>query len=111
MRLAISYTLAIASSFVVAATALAQEPPGDAAAGRRIAETWCAACHKIDSQGTGAQTDAPSFPDVANLPSTTALALNVFLQSSHKNMPDFQLTRRQSDDVIAYILSLKEDEE
>ncbi|WOJ90227.1 cytochrome c [Methylocapsa polymorpha] len=108
MRLALLYALAIGSSIAVMTPAFGQDSPGDVASGRRIAETWCAACHQIDSQGSGANRDAPSFPQVANLPSTTALALNVFLRSSHDNMPNFQLTRQEADDVIAYILSLKE---
>jgi len=52
--------------------------------------------------------NAPDFPTIANIPTTTALSLNVFFQTSHKNMPDFHLTRTQADDLIAYILSLKE---
>lgn len=64
---------------------------------------------QINSQDARALTEAPSFPQVANLPSTTALALNVFLHTSHADMPNFQLTRRQADDIIAYILSLKQE--
>jgi len=108
MRLAPLYILAIGSSIAVMTPALGQEAPGDVASGRRIAETWCAACHKIDSRDERPLTEAPSFPQIANLSSTTALALNVFLRSSHDNMPNFQLTRQEADDVIAYILSLKE---
>ncbi len=109
MRLALLYTLAVGSSIAAMAPALGQETPGDVAAGRQIAETWCAACHRINSQDARALTEAPSFPQVANLPSTTALALNVFLHTSHADMPNFQLTRRQADDIIAYILSLKQE--
>ncbi len=107
MRFALFPMLAFGLSAVALAPAFGQEPPGDAEAGRRIAESWCAACHQINSQGKGAGAVAPSFPDIANLPSTTALALNVFLRTSHADMPNFQLTRQESDDVIAYILSLK----
>lgn len=108
MRPALRHILTIGSFIALAAPAFAQEAPGDVASGRRIAEAWCAACHKIDSEDARVPTEAPSFVDVANLSSTTALALNVFLRSSHANMPNFQLTRQESDDVIAYILSLKE---
>jgi hypothetical protein len=52
--------------------------------------------------------DPPSFQSVADLPSTTGLSLNVFLHSNHKNMPNLILSRADSDDVIAYILSLKQ---
>jgi mono/diheme cytochrome c family protein len=50
---------------------------------------------------------ASDFAEVAKLPSTTALSLRVFLQTSHKNMPNFTLNRTEADDVIAYILSRK----
>ena len=47
------------------------------------------------------------FREVANLPSTTALSLRVFLQSNHKEMPNFSLKSAEADDIIAYILSFK----
>lgn len=91
--------------------ALAQEPAGDATVGHQLARTWCSGCHLIDSTGgaTGGQARdaAPSFPAVARQSSTTALALHAFLQTPHQRMPDWQLTRGQIDDLIAYILSLK----
>ena len=83
----------------------AQDVGGDIAAGRRIAEQWCSACHKVDAASTGGL--APSFPEVANLASTTALSLKVFLRTSHTKMPNVQLTQVQIDTVVAYILSLK----
>jgi hypothetical protein len=54
------------------------------------------------------KADPPSFQSIADLPSTTGLSLNVFLHSNHKDMPDFMLSRTVSDDLIAYILSLKQ---
>ena len=49
----------------------------------------------------------PSFQSIADLPSTTGISLNVFLHSNHNNMPDFILSSTESNDLIAYILSLK----
>lgn len=49
----------------------------------------------------------PSFQSVADMTSTTALSLNVFLRSNHKNMPNIMLSEAEADDIIAYILSLK----
>ncbi|MFN7194249.1 MAG: c-type cytochrome [Rhodospirillales bacterium] len=81
---------------------------GDQGRGRDLARQWCAACH-IVAQGEGrSATDAvPTFVTVAARPSTTALSLRVFLQTPHLRMPDFALTADQTDDVIAYILSLR----
>jgi hypothetical protein len=44
---------------------------------------------------------------VAARPSTTAPGLRAFLQTPHLRMPDFALTADQTDDAIAYILSLR----
>ena len=83
----------------------AQNARGDAAAGRRHAIKWCSGCHRVESETFG--LFAADFAEVAKLPSTTALSLKVFLQTSHKNMPNFILKPAEADDIIAYILSLK----
>ena len=81
---------------------------GDPAAGRRLAEAWCSGCHVIGPGASGPASDAvPTFPGVARMPSTTELSLRVFLQSPHSRMPNWQLSRAETDDVIAYILSLR----
>jgi hypothetical protein len=36
------------------------------------------------------------------------MALRVWFQSPHPSMPNLRLTEKQSDDLIAYIMSLKE---
>ena len=84
----------------------AQDLPGDVSAGKQIATSWCAACHRVDSNVVVINS-VPDFSAIANLPSTTALSLKVFLQTSHNRMPNYQLTQRETDDVIAYILSMK----
>ncbi len=88
--------------------ALAQTEPGDPAAGRRLAEAWCANCHRVAPQGPGPVSDAaPAFAAVAAMPSTTRMALAAFLQTPHPRMPNYQLSREEMDDVIAYLLSLR----
>jgi mono/diheme cytochrome c family protein len=76
-------------------------------AGHKLAEAWCAACHAIDASAARSQANVPDFVAVANLPSTTELALKVFLQSSHSTMPNLVLTPEQRGDLVNYILSLK----
>jgi len=98
---------ALASS---AGSALAQQL-GDPVAGQRFAMNLCAECHMVAVGQSGLyRADAPPFPDLATMPSTTALSLRVFLQTPHakRNMPDLVLTESQMDDVIAHILSLRE---
>ena len=77
------------------------------AAGRKLVEAWCMTCHATDANTVGPSNAAPNFARVANQPSTTELALKVFLRSSHPSMPNLVLTPEQSDDIVSYILSLK----
>jgi mono/diheme cytochrome c family protein len=35
------------------------------------------------------------------------MSLRVFLQTPHANMPNFQLSRAETDAIVAYILSLR----
>jgi mono/diheme cytochrome c family protein len=109
-------------SFVVVALIAAMQLPsiaqplnGDPASGRQIATTQCSSCHRVQpmlftDKGDPSLSDKdgpPSFQSIADLPSTTGLLLNVFLHSNHKNMPNLVLSHADSDDVIAFILSLK----
>ena len=50
---------------------------------------------------------APTFFDIANMASTTPTSLYVFLHSPHPSMPSIRLDKKESGDVIAYILSLR----
>jgi cytochrome c2 len=75
--------------------------------GRQIAAKICGNCHEISPTMSPKTAGGPRFEDIANLPSTTALSLKVFLRSSHKRMRNLILSGTDSDDVIAYILSLK----
>jgi mono/diheme cytochrome c family protein len=78
-----------------------------ATSGHKLAETWCKSCHAIEPRTAGTPAAAPDFATVANQPSTTELALKVFLRSSHPSMPNLVLTPEQTDAIVTYILSLK----
>jgi mono/diheme cytochrome c family protein len=86
---------------------LAQPVNGSPSPGRQIATTICGNCHKVTPTMPPSTVASPTFEDIANLPSTTALSLKVFLRSNHNKMPNFIISRADTDDVIAYILSLK----
>ncbi len=88
--------------------ALAQALPGDRYAGHTLARDVCAACHFIESEDMGdSWADAPAFQDVADDPAITAISLRVFLGTWHQNMPNLMLSEAETDDIIAFILSLK----
>lgn len=79
-----------------------------ASAGHRLAEAWCTDCHSIEA-ATARTKSSPDFTAIANRASTTALSLKVFLQTSHRNMPNLIIAPAQADDLVNYILSLKHD--
>lgn len=105
------------SKFAIVATAFAVQfgfllpaaaQSADPSIGRRLAETSCAACHRIDASSPPktASLAAPSFVAISRMPSTTELAIKVFLRTSHKSMPNFILTPEEIDSVAAYIVGL-----
>jgi mono/diheme cytochrome c family protein len=104
-----SIGLVFGLALLFSAAAAAQDLPGDAGRGRAIAEHGCSVCHAIDP-GVRAPpgVDAPTFQDVADDPAMTELALNAFFQTPHQNMPNLQLSAENMADLIAYILSLKQ---
>lgn len=88
--------------------AMAQQEPGDPGAGKQLAATWCANCHRIAPGGPGPATDiAPSFAAIAALPSTTSMSLRAYLRTPHANMPDYRLSREELDDIVAYLLTVR----
>ena len=52
--------------------------------------------------------DALTFKEYANRPGTTGTALAVWLQEPHPSMPELVVPFDDRDDLIAYILSLKD---
>jgi mono/diheme cytochrome c family protein len=82
---------------------------GSISLGHQIAITICNHCHE-DPTSSRKTAIGPKLEDIANVPSTTAQSLKEFLGSRHKRrMPDFILSKADTDDVVAYILSLKHD--
>lgn len=93
----------------VLATSQVSAPPtqtaGDPVNGRRIAQTWCASCHSL-SPGTSSDA-APSFPDIARIPSKTEDYLRSWLMRPHAPMPDYMLSRDDINDIIAFFHTLE----
>jgi mono/diheme cytochrome c family protein len=82
---------------------------GDRAAGLAYADGVCAECHAVKKgQRVSPHERAPAFELVANARGMSEMALRVWFQSPHPSMPNLRLTEKQSDDLIAYIMSLKE---
>jgi mono/diheme cytochrome c family protein len=98
--------LLIATSLAVPASALAQPLEGNPLMGRQTALALCGPCHQVGEMRRDG--GPPSFVDVANLHSTTALSLRVFLRSNHNEMPNLMISDVETSDLIAYILTLKQ---
>jgi mono/diheme cytochrome c family protein len=100
--------------FFIAATCAALPTPTHSlegtnrSAGRQVAMEICSHCHQVAEGQRPPLQNTPSFIDIANMPSTTALSLKVFLRSSHKRMPNFIMSSSDTNDVVDYILSLKQ---
>ena len=77
----------------------------DVTKGRKLAQTVCSGCHEITT-GAG-WTNAPSFAEIANRPTTTSL--EAIIRTPHPKMSS-RAARRPSEaaDLAAYILTLKQ---
>jgi mono/diheme cytochrome c family protein len=81
----------------------------DVAQGHQLATRWCANCHVVERTAAAASANGlPTFPAIAESPRTTPELLQATMSAQHGRMPDFQLSKRQQDDLIAYIQSLRQ---
>ncbi len=104
-------TIMIAASAALAALtsyANAESMIGDPEAGFTFAKQQCAECHLVEPEWVGSfGSPAKSFAEIGSDPKTTEMSLKVFLRTPHIAMPNFILTEQQTEDVVAYILSLE----
>jgi len=100
-RLTLSFVIFIA----LTSNALAEDP-GDPQAGFNMAQQVCSKCHGISAEPSPLP-QAPRFREVADQKGMTGTALTVWMQTSHPTMPNIVLTKPETLDVVAYILSLK----
>ena len=106
--LTILLAILLVQQFAAARSVLAEQMRGNPTEGLRFARELCAECHQVEpGEAARAFPAKKSFLDIAADPKMTALSLRVFLRTPHIEMPNFLLTEAQTDDVIAYILSLK----
>lgn len=86
-------------------------PAADEASGLKVARKLCVNCHIVEPGGGVRTVDAsiPSFMAIANKPGRTESRLSGFVLNPHPPMPQVQLTTNEIENIVAYILSLKED--
>lgn len=92
-----------------AACAQAAQTPmqGDAAAGARVAQRGCAACHALPGNERAMPDIGPTFLSIARDPQRTRGYITGWLMNPHPPMPNLSLTVREIADLAAYIESLK----
>ena len=95
--------LAIAA-LIVSAT-LPARAQGDAEVGRELARAWCTSCHVVDLEGHGADA-GPALPALLGDGRRTSDELRGWLAAPHPPMPDFDLSRQEIEDIVAYLESL-----
>jgi len=106
-RSAILAALAMALS---SGAALGAEP-GDSARGLSYAKKFCAGCHGIEAKDQSSpNSEAPTFKAVANSTGMSSTALTLWMQSPHLHlsMPELIVPVEDRDDLIAYILGVKD---
>jgi tetratricopeptide (TPR) repeat protein len=81
----------------------------DARKGLDYARKVCASCHNVSkSNAPSPNSKAPPFKHVANLPGASLAAFTQWSRTPHSSMPNLIVEPKDMDDVIAYILTLKD---
>jgi mono/diheme cytochrome c family protein len=93
---------------LLSATAATAQEFSSVDEGRRFAHEACAQCHGVEKKGYSTNPQAPAFGDIANISGMTSTALTVALQTSHREMPNLVIKGRDAQDIMAYILSLRD---
>jgi cytochrome c len=82
---------------------------GDARKGLVYAQQVCADCHNVlRTDAASPNPQAPAFKKVANTPGMSITALTVWSRTTHPTMPNLVIEPADMDDLIAYILSLRD---
>jgi tetratricopeptide (TPR) repeat protein len=82
---------------------------GDARKGLGYARKVCASCHNVlRNDAASPNRQAPIFKKIANTPGMSVTALTVWSRTNHPTMPNLIIDPSDMDDLIAYILSLRD---
>lgn len=79
---------------------------GDVETGEALATRWCSNCHQVGSR-MPAQDAVPPLREVASRSYATEKWLTGWLTDPHPPMPKLDLTRREIDDLVSYLITLR----
>ena len=100
---------AAACLLLTRATMAEAQEAGDPRRGLGYAQQVCAECHAVlPAERSSPRPELQTFAAVANTPGMTGTAIAVWLQTPHKSMPNLILKLEDRNDLIAYIVSLRE---
>jgi mono/diheme cytochrome c family protein len=103
VKTSLVHALTAAVALMAATTAASAE--GSAAAGKRLAERWCASCHQIEPRAP-AKDVAPPFASLGVQKGKDPGWIRAWLANPHPPMQGINLSRQQIDDIVAYLQSL-----
>ena len=109
MRQSMLRHAALLASIALFAPGTSAAGSGDPANGQTLARKLCSNCHIVDDQTGKAHANASiaSFKSIAGKPGMTPERLAGAIIIPHPEMPNVPLTRREIQDLIAYIMSLQ----
>ncbi len=81
------------------------EPSADR--GKALAERVCTNCHLVSDDQTKAVADVPTFREIANKQNQTAGEIMARIAIPAHPMPVIPLTKRELEDLAAYVMSLR----
>jgi len=77
--------------------------------GKKIATLWCSHCHLVEPTDTGTvQSDVPSFAEISNREGQSEMRIMKFMLDPHPSMPKLDLSRDDQQNLVSFILSLKD---
>lgn len=78
--------------------------------GKALVEINCARCHGVGTDDVSSHSEAPEFRILGQRYPVDALeeAFAEGIVTGHPDMPEFQATPRQIEDIIAYMASIQE---
>lgn len=85
--------------------ALAVQVPGDPEAGRRLVMDSCTSCHAPNG-ARAASDQAPPLSFLAHDNRTNPQWIRGWLMDPHPPMPGIMLSRKQIEDVMAYLATI-----
>jgi mono/diheme cytochrome c family protein len=100
-----SLVYAVIAFAALAALSTAASAAGGGAAGKRLAQQWCASCHQVEPSAP-AKDVAPPFASLGVQKGKDPGWIRAWLANPHPPMQGINLSRQQIDDIVAYLQSL-----